>query len=154
MLFQYNLKLNKLKQQLSRSDTNDASSLSDITELTIDEPATDQDPITLMSRTFPFRRPKPADASESRFMEQVIAHSNNIDRLIAAEPKERAKSIMSEMFWEQGVTTASSINEENTEGNSSDQALENINQDTQIEAPETLDNDEVGESVIVQMNIP
>jgi magnesium-transporting ATPase (P-type) len=54
LLFQYNLKLNKLAQKEPKMNT-DTSMLPDISASSIDEPQTDQNPFTLMAMTFPFR---------------------------------------------------------------------------------------------------
>ncbi len=57
LLFQYNLKLNKLNQELARATSPRTATppIPDITDI-LDEPQTDQDPISLMVQTFPFRR--------------------------------------------------------------------------------------------------
>jgi hypothetical protein len=58
LLFQYNLKLNKLKQELQRATSQATMDpVPDITDI-LDEPETDQNPISLMVATFPFRRAK------------------------------------------------------------------------------------------------
>jgi hypothetical protein len=64
LLFQYNLKLNKLKQELlarATSQTTIEPTISDI----LDEPETDQNPISLMVATFPFRRARRTTTSLS-----------------------------------------------------------------------------------------
>jgi hypothetical protein len=77
LLFQYNLKLNKLNQELARAASMDTAipPMADITEI-LNEPQTDQDPISLMVQTFPFRRARRRQSNTSLGYLDEFARAN------------------------------------------------------------------------------